>query len=206
MGPAVALITDLFFTSRISAAARKASRQVRFVRSAPELDGIEEPSVVLVDLDADVDVIEMIRVIAGRGWAASIIAFGPHLDTVKRKAARAAGADRVLAKSKFVTELPRIMEGQQTSGNTQVDAALQELREYADRMTQLAGLLRDPDKAPRIVFAPDPHMEVAIDRGDAIVLDSADYLGFLAVDALRSKLTRLRELEAADSATNAGVE
>ncbi|MBV9279511.1 MAG: hypothetical protein JOZ41_05480, partial [Chloroflexi bacterium] len=43
------------------------------------------------------------------GASGPLIAFGPHVDAERRKAARAAGADRVLAKSKFVTELPRLM-------------------------------------------------------------------------------------------------
>jgi CheY-like chemotaxis protein len=108
----VAVVTDLFFQSRINAAARKAGRTVRFVSSPSALESVSA-RLVLVDLDASGDAMEAIRVLSG--GAGRVVAFGPHVDTEGRKAARAAGASRVLAKSKFVTELPRLMaprEGQ----------------------------------------------------------------------------------------------
>ncbi|MGI8968457.1 MAG: hypothetical protein ACR2GA_05060 [Chloroflexota bacterium] len=107
MADCIAVLTDLFFQARISNAARVAGRQVRFVGSLADLETDAAP-LALVDLDARLDVVEAIRVLKAAGTPA-IIAFGPHLDTNGRKVARAAGADRVLAKSKFVTELPRIM-------------------------------------------------------------------------------------------------
>lgn len=61
-----------------------------------------------MDLEAAADVEGMIRVLKQRGL--HVVAFGPHLDTDRRKAARAAGAERVLARSKFVMDLPRLME------------------------------------------------------------------------------------------------
>jgi CheY-like chemotaxis protein len=108
MDDVVAVVTDLFFQSRIATAARHAQRQVRFVTSEPALLDLHNFAAALVDLDARTDVLGMIRALKERA-AGPVIAFGPHLDTEKRKAARAAGADRVLAKSKFVTELPALM-------------------------------------------------------------------------------------------------
>lgn len=105
----VAVATDLMSQSRISAAARASGNGVRFVVSEKDLDAAGTSSLALVDLDAGADVEGLIRLLKGRGFL--VVAFGPHLDTARRKAARAAGADRVLAKSKFVTELPRLMAG-----------------------------------------------------------------------------------------------
>lgn len=113
MSDVVAVVTDLYFISRISAAAGKAGRTVEFVRLPEQLTEMAPPSIVLVDLDAAADVEPLIRAVRER-WEAPIIAFGPHLDTAGRKGARAAGADRVLAKSKFVAELPRMMDREQT--------------------------------------------------------------------------------------------
>lgn len=110
----VAVVTDLFFQSRIAAAARHARRQVRFVTAEPALLNLDNVSTAMVDLDARTDVLGMIRALKERAIG-PVIAFGPHLDTEKRKAARAAGADRVLAKSKFVTELPVLMATQSTA-------------------------------------------------------------------------------------------
>jgi hypothetical protein len=108
MNDVVAVVTDLFFQSRIAAAARAAGRHVHFVASESAMDGAQG-SLALVDLDAAVDVLAMIRSLKAQG-SGSVVAFGPHVDTDGRKAARSAGADRVLAKSKFVTELPRLMQ------------------------------------------------------------------------------------------------
>jgi CheY-like chemotaxis protein len=108
MSTVAAVVTDLFFQARISAAARAAGCEIRYVRSLDDLPSGRSFGVALVDLDAGLDVLEAIRRLAVSGIR-PIIAFGPHLDTEKRKAARAAGADRVLAKSKFVVDLPDIM-------------------------------------------------------------------------------------------------
>jgi DNA-binding response OmpR family regulator len=114
MDEVVAVVTDLFFQSRIAAAARHARREVRFVISDSALLDVDNFATALVDLDARTDVLGMIRALKERA-VGPVIAFGPHLDTEKRKAARAAGADRVLAKSKFVTELPALLAAQSAS-------------------------------------------------------------------------------------------
>jgi hypothetical protein len=111
----------------------------------------------------------------------------------------------VLAKSKFVTELPRIMNSQQTpGGQNDLDAALQELRTYGQRMEELGRLFQDPASVTRIYFAPEEHMEQAEASGQPIILDSADYLGFLAVEVLQHKLDRLRQLGAAPGRAPSG--
>lgn len=108
MDEVVVVITDIFFQMRIMAAARAAGRSVRFVGSVAALAELPSCRLTLVDLDADLDVLEAIRRTDRRAGGA-VVAFGPHVDTELRKSARLAGADRVLAKSKFVTELPRLM-------------------------------------------------------------------------------------------------
>ena len=106
MDDIVAVVTDLFFQSRISTAARHTCREVRFL---PAGFGVVEYTLALVDLDATVDVLEAIRRLKA-GSNAPVVAFGPHVDGAGRKAAREAGADRVLAKSRFVTDLPVILQ------------------------------------------------------------------------------------------------
>jgi CheY-like chemotaxis protein len=114
MDDIIAVVTDLFFQSRISAAARAAGRRVRYVTSPQAL--LPPARLCVVDLDARTDVLALIRRLK-RESRAPIVAFGPHIDTAGRKAARLAGADRVLAKSKFVTELPRLMNQSPTATN-----------------------------------------------------------------------------------------
>jgi CheY-like chemotaxis protein len=208
VGDVLAVVTDLFVQSRIAAAAKAAGRQVRFVGSESQIQDLAPYAVALVDLDARTDVLGVIRRLKLEA-SMPVVAFGPHLDTERRKRARAAGADRVLAKSKFVTELPKIMEERQTGeGQGALDGALAEMREYATRMEELARLLRDPESVGRIYFAPDPHMETAEAHGDPIVLNAADFLGFLAVDSFRAKLQRIRKLRSGveEAATSPRIE
>src|ERR1700730_5482992 len=99
MDDVLAVVTDLFFQSRISAAGRAAGRKVRFITDETALGELVGYNIALVDLDANVDVPASIGRLK-KTSRAPVVAFGPHLDTAARKAARAAGADRVLAKSK----------------------------------------------------------------------------------------------------------
>ena len=106
----LAVVTDLYFQARIAAAARAAGRSVRFVSGPGAVADEDTFGVALVDLDAGPIALEAIQALRGNSDT-PIIAFGPHVDTDLRKAARVAGAHRVLARSKFATELPAIMTG-----------------------------------------------------------------------------------------------
>jgi hypothetical protein len=108
MDDVLALVTDVFFQARIHAAAQVAGRTVRFAAPANTTDA-GDSCLILVDLTAGDEAVEAIRRLAPISTA-MIVAFGPHLDTESRKAARSAGAGRVLAKSKFATELPRLLK------------------------------------------------------------------------------------------------
>lgn len=107
----VAVATDLMSQSRIRAAGKATGRAIRFVASEQDILAAQPARLAIVDLDADADVTNLIAVLKRQGF--QVVAFGPHLDTERRKAARLAGADRVLAKSKFVIELPRLMEARE---------------------------------------------------------------------------------------------
>lgn len=111
----IAVATDLMSQSRIRATARSTGHQVRFISTPDELVAFPVTGLALVDLEAAVEVEAMIRLLKRHGL--HVVAFGPHLETDRLKAARAAGADRVLARSKFVTELPRIL-GAQGAGDS----------------------------------------------------------------------------------------
>ncbi len=191
MDDVLAVCTDLYFQSRIASAAAAAGRAVRFVKQVSDIAPFR---LALVDLDATADVPAMI-VALRRAGSGPVIAFGPHLDTEGRRVARAAGAFRVLAKSKFVKELPRMMSDEDSTTQARADDILAELREYGERMQRLGAMLQDPGSVRRLYFAPDVHMETALEEGEPIILDSADYFGFLSVDTVRRKIDRLREAE-----------
>ena len=111
----VAAVSDLMFGSRIRAAAQLAGVSAVFVRSTNELAARgAQADLILIDLETRwLDAPASIAALkAGSATeAVPIVAFGPHVDGDALLAARAAGADRVLARSAFVNALPELMRG-----------------------------------------------------------------------------------------------
>jgi DNA-binding NarL/FixJ family response regulator len=86
-----ALVDDLLDRSKLAAAVPAAT----FAR---EPGGVGPADVIVVDLAAHSGDVVTLR---ARQPAARIVAYGRHTDTAALAAARAAGADRVLARSAF---------------------------------------------------------------------------------------------------------
>ncbi|HSK09560.1 MAG TPA: hypothetical protein VK911_08285 [Vicinamibacterales bacterium] len=108
----VVAVNDLMFGSRIRAAGDQAGARVVFVRSAAAL-AEAGPGADLILLDLDTRWLDAPVAIAGlkEASAVPVVAFGSHVDGEALKAARDAGADRVLARSAFVRVLPELMAG-----------------------------------------------------------------------------------------------
>lgn len=108
---AMAIVADLLFTAKIQSAAREAGVEPLFPRTRQQIEeaiAAGSTNLVLVDLETRwVDTIEVIRHIKDETGehTPTVVAFGPHLNTAKLQAASEAGADRVLTRSTFVTEL-----------------------------------------------------------------------------------------------------
>src|SRR3954452_8453249 len=105
-GPVIALVRDLLFASKITATAAAAGTSVTLVRDPAKLAG--RPGVrLIVDLNLE-GAIE-----AAQAWKGETgreaIGFVSHVDTATIDAARAAGIDRVLARSRFVELLPDLV-------------------------------------------------------------------------------------------------
>lgn len=102
----VALVADLMFASRIRGVAPAA----KTVQRGDALEAAIEPAtrLILVDLHAR-GALEAIQALRDAGSAATIVAFGSHVETDTLQAARAAGADRVMARSAFVRDLPALV-------------------------------------------------------------------------------------------------
>lgn len=109
----LAAVADLIFGARIRGAAEQQGVALTFARSLAELQA-RAPGVrtVLLDLDARwLDAPSAIRALRAAPETATvrIIAFVSHVRADAIEAARAAGADRVLARSAFVRELPALL-------------------------------------------------------------------------------------------------
>jgi CheY-like chemotaxis protein len=114
--PVAAFVQDLFFSSRIAEALRKAGRPA-IIEAKPdafvERVRATAPALVLIDLG-----------IRGADWESAvaqlradattadvpILAFGPHRDLEARDRALAAGCADVVANSKLVADLPHLIE------------------------------------------------------------------------------------------------
>jgi CheY-like chemotaxis protein len=111
MPSALLLNDDLLFASRINGEARALGLTVKSARSLERLlalAGEETPTCVLVDLALpDLELLELFRRLnAVCTVPPRVVAYGSHVDTESLRAARAAGCDPVLPRSKFVEELP----------------------------------------------------------------------------------------------------
>lgn len=114
--PLVVALTDLLFGARIRAAAQANGVEVVVHRTPAELIGAaveRAPRRVLIDLDARAyDSVDVIRSLKGdaRTRGIDVVAFVSHVREDAIRAARDAGADRVLARSAFVRQLPELVK------------------------------------------------------------------------------------------------
>ena len=110
-------VDDLMFSSKIVAAARGTGTALQFVRRPDEvLARVRElqPSLVILDLDAGrLRPVETIAAIKADPALAGIptLAYVSHVRTDLITAARAAGADEVLARSAFTGRLGELLAG-----------------------------------------------------------------------------------------------
>jgi len=103
--PVLFLCRDLMFVGRVTATARAANIPLATIRDPAKLP--LEGSKLIVDLNLDG------ALAAGGGWKAktggTAIGFVAHVDTVIIQAAKEAGYDQVMPRSRFVVELEALL-------------------------------------------------------------------------------------------------
>ncbi len=100
------VMTDLMFVVRVGDAVRRAGRRPMFVGSLERMrvQAAEGPVLAIVDLAcAPANPIAAIQGLKSLGIP--VVAFCAHVDVDALRAAREAGADLVMPRSKFVQEL-----------------------------------------------------------------------------------------------------
>jgi len=112
--PLLALEKDLFFAVKMRDTLRHYDMDVKTVRTlaafeqglvAPET---EKPALVIVNIATQgVDWEAAIRAAQSAGYA--VLAFGSHMDLAARARALRAGAQKVVANSKFVSDMPGLV-------------------------------------------------------------------------------------------------
>jgi CheY-like chemotaxis protein len=110
----VAFVEDLLFASRIREAARRVGVEVQGVRRPEDVAVALGAGAPLVLVDADSDRLPWRQAIAAARSdpafsSVPVVAFFSHVNGERAEAARSAGASRVLTRSTFVQELPRLL-------------------------------------------------------------------------------------------------
>ena len=110
------LVDDMFFASKINAAAVAAGSQIVRVKSREQLEQLAAtpPSLVILDLNSDrIDPLEAIRLLKSTPGLSSIpvVSFVSHVQTELIRNAQAAGCDYVLPRSAFNQLLSEIVSG-----------------------------------------------------------------------------------------------
>jgi DNA-binding NarL/FixJ family response regulator len=114
-------VDDLLFSSKIRATAKQAGVELTFARSPAEiLDQARalKPALAIFDLNsAKTDPVDTIAAMKRDPELSSIrtLGFVSHVHTSLIEAARAAGADDVLARSAFASQLAEILQADRTA-------------------------------------------------------------------------------------------
>ncbi len=111
----LALEKDLFFAVKIRDTLRHHDMEVKTVRTLPAFEQLlaaptgERPELVIVNTaTTGVDWESAIR--QARTSGLPVLAFGSHMDLEARERALKAGAQRVVANSKFATDMPGLVQ------------------------------------------------------------------------------------------------
>jgi len=103
-------VSNLIFQSRVRAAALELGLDVAYADTPATFDEAmgRRPALVVVDLkELNLDPIDAIA--RAKAAGAAVLAFGPHTDAETLRAARTAGPDLAVPRSRFKTELPDLL-------------------------------------------------------------------------------------------------
>jgi PleD family two-component response regulator len=111
----LAVVSDLFFSVKITDAAKRAGMTVEMVTDPQEVlaKAKAKPSVIILDLNFEAaQPLELIGKLKGSAEykGVSLIGFLSHVQGELKQAAQEAGCDMVMARSAFSQNLPQILK------------------------------------------------------------------------------------------------
>lgn len=109
MSAVLVVVNDLFFAERLGGALQHLGHQATVVDLSMDALPATLPAVdlLLVDLEGGEPALAAVR--AAKAAGMPVLAFGPHVELALREAALAAGASRVVAKSKLTASFPELL-------------------------------------------------------------------------------------------------
>lgn len=109
MAVILAYVPDLMFGTRIQDSARRLGHTIEMLEPGQDPDdAVTRLAPVLVIIALDAPGWER-TVAAARGRGARVLAFGSHKNVELMRAAKSAGCDEVLARSRMAAELPALL-------------------------------------------------------------------------------------------------
>lgn len=119
MAATVVFCRELFFSTRIVATAKGLGRDVLLAADLDAVPADRDVRQVVVDLDHPLaDEAGVARLRLAFPPPIQIVAFGPHVDADRLRAARRAGADLVLPRSEFSRRLPELLSNDVAGGRS----------------------------------------------------------------------------------------
>lgn len=112
MAQVLALLDDLFFQAKIMETAKHVGVTVRACSTPDALlaeMAQEKPKLIVVDLNARSQPVESLGRIQASADGVPVMAFLSHVQTELVQQARAAGCERVMARSQFTRDLATIL-------------------------------------------------------------------------------------------------
>jgi PleD family two-component response regulator len=111
----LAVVSDLFFSVKITDAAKRAGMTVELIKDAHEvlIKAKAKPSVIIFDLNfEDVKPLDLIAKLKASAEykGVSLIGYLSHVQGELKQAAQEAGCDMVMARSAFSQNLPQILK------------------------------------------------------------------------------------------------
>jgi len=111
----LAVVSDLFFTVKISEAAKRAGMDVEFVKEEKDLleKARSRPAMIIFDLNfSAAQPVKVISQLKGNSdlKQTSLLAFVSHVQGDLKQQAHEAGCDMVMARSAFSQNLPQILK------------------------------------------------------------------------------------------------
>ena len=112
----LAVVSDLFFSVKLSEAAKRASLSLEFVKDATQVIDkahYEKPALIIFDLNFDsVEPLELISKLKASPETKGInlIGYLSHIQAELKQSAQTAGCDMVMARSAFSQNLPQIFK------------------------------------------------------------------------------------------------
>jgi PleD family two-component response regulator len=112
----LAVVNDLFFSVKITEAAKHAGMHVEFVKDSKGIleKAGEKPALIIIDLNFDaIQPLELIGKLKENSDCKGVrlIGYLSHVQVELKRKAQEAGADIVMARSAFSQNLPQILEG-----------------------------------------------------------------------------------------------